>query len=163
MRSAARSTKNKRKSIIIFFRTGLIFLVLIVVIFIMAYIKNSLPPFQLMITILSLSCIVFPAVLIIFFAISWVTRQKRKKKIFQALNLDRTGFETAEIYKEDFWKYTEYIRTTKVGVYTININLSEIKRNQIEVEILLSWRKIDKMEFIELEKIFKLENAQLGG
>jgi len=87
--------------------------------------------------------------------------QNKKKRLFESLELNKIGFVDKEINEERFWKLCENIKTKKVDNYVINANLSETNSNQLEIEIPLKWRPVDKNEFEVLESEFKLLNIEL--
>jgi len=96
-----------------------------------------------------------------FSLLIWTKVQNRKQRAFENLELTKIGFVDKEINKERFWKLIENIKTRKVDNYVINANLSETHPNQLEIQIPLKWRQVDKNEFAVLESEFKSQNIEL--
>ena len=143
-------------------RSSFMILSFIITILLIAHLKNSLPDVKTIILILLFGCIIFPIGLTSFSLIIWTFVQTKKKRVFESLDLNKIGFVYKEINEERFWKLNENIITKKVDNYVINANLSETHANQLEIQIQLEWRKIDKNEFEVLESEFKSQNIELN-
>jgi hypothetical protein len=87
--------------------------------------------------------------------------QKKKNMVFESLELNKIGFVDKEINQGRFWKLNENIKSKSVDNYVINANLSETHPNQLEIEIPLKWRQVDKSEFKVLESEFQFQNIEL--
>jgi len=152
---------NRRKIRRILIRSSLIIFSFILTVFLITNFKNSVPDLKTIILILFFGCIFFPAVLMFFSLLIWTKVQNRKQRAFENLELTKIGFVDKEINKERFWKLIENIKTRKVDNYVINANLSETHPNQLEIQIPLKWRQVDKNEFAVLESEFKSQNIEL--
>lgn len=152
---------NKQKLISMLIRSSLIILVQLLIIFLIAYFNNALPNTTLIISIFAFGCIILPLVIILIGFLVWNITQRRKTKIYNKLELDKIGFTDKQINEESFWKLNESIKTKKIDDYTIAINLSETNSNQLEIEVPLRWRKVDKNEFKILDTEFKSQDIEL--
>ena len=152
---------NRRKIIRIFIRSFLIILSFILTVFLIAYFKSSLPEVRTIISIIFFGCIIFPVGLMSLSLIIWTIIHKKKKRVFESLELNKIDFADKEINEDKFWKLSENIKTRKVDKYVVNANLSESHPNQLEIEIPLKWRPVDKNEFKILEREFNPQNIEL--
>jgi hypothetical protein len=152
---------NRRKIIKILIRSCLIILSFILTVFSIAYFTNSLPDLKTIILVLFFGCIIFPVGLTLLSVLVWSLTENKKKMVFESLELNKIGFVDKEINQGKFWKLNENIKTKIVDNYVVNANFSETHANQLEIEIPLKWRQVDKNEFEILESEFKSQNIEL--
>lgn len=82
-------------------------------------------------------------------------------RVFESLELNKIGFVDKEINQDKFWTLNEMVKTKRQDNYVVNANLSATNSNQLEIEIPIKWRQVDKSEFKVLESEFRSHNIEL--
>lgn len=155
---------NRQKLKPVFVRISFIYLGLVSIFLLVAYLTGNLPNGQLLLSIILATGIGFPLFIMLLGYLSWLLNHKPRQNVFSKPPFDQIGnigFYKAYIGDTSKWTFTDEIKEGKLNGFTLKMDLSKEKgRHFMEFDVPVEWKKLDKSEFNRLTEKFKQYNAE---
>lgn len=136
---------------------------LVSVVLLIAYLTGNFPSGQLLLSIILVTGIVFPFLIIFVGYVGWQINHKVRQKSFSKVpfsDIENIGFYKAYIGDDSKWSFTDEIKQGHINGFTLTMDVSKEKRHTLEFHIPTEWKKLDKNEFSRLTQKFKQKNVE---
>ena len=154
---------NRWKLRFAFTTASLILMVPLSVIWIVAYINESLPDLQLVATIVFTAGVAFPTFILLLGYLTWLQKTIIRKKALSKVpfnQIESLGFYTSLINEQTKWHMTEEINQGMINGFILRFDIAPDKSHIIQVEAPVEWQQIDKRKYNRLSKKFKRFNIE---
>jgi hypothetical protein len=154
---------NRWKLRFAFTTTSLILLVPLSIIWIVAYINESLPDLQLLVIMLFTAGFALPGFILLLGYLTWLHKSITRKKALSKIpfnQIENLGFYKSLINDQTKWHLTEEIKQGMINGFILRFDIAPDKSHVIQVEAPVEWQQIDKRKYNRLSKKFKRFNIE---
>jgi hypothetical protein len=146
---------NKKKLSNLFKLLSITLLAITSLIFCFSFVKNQTPKFELLISILFFSGIIFPSFILLLGIISGIYKAQKLKKVFVIKPFDRLsdiGFSERLAYTKSKWTFTEETKSKNINGFEF---ICQLDKTDIVFKTFTFHKGIDVKEYKNLKMIFK--------